>query len=181
MDNFISKTRSSSCCCFGRGSGIKKTINFLSLWLGLCLLEEALACDRKATLSDVREEDDVFWMSCSKTLRLLYKSSIDSVSIFFFVLIVMARLSHAERDLKTCDLRLHLTHQHQGHPTVIGVFGTYHTLSLSFHIASTSNAQAASTAPRGYMKIAMIGCVLDLRAPNNPNAPPHSDTQKRNP
>ncbi|GJZ24510.1 hypothetical protein Tco_0561969, partial [Tanacetum coccineum] len=62
---------------------------------------KALACDRKATLSDVREEDDVFWMSCSKTLRLLYKSSIDSVSIFFFVLIVMARLSHAGgRDLK---------------------------------------------------------------------------------
>ncbi|GJR98846.1 hypothetical protein Tco_0271020 [Tanacetum coccineum] len=65
------------------------------MWLGLCLLEEALACDRKATFSDAWEEDDVFWMSCSKTLRLLYKSSIDSVSIFFFVLIVMARLSHA--------------------------------------------------------------------------------------
>ncbi|GJY75079.1 hypothetical protein Tco_0479510 [Tanacetum coccineum] len=28
---------------------------------GLCLLEEALACDRKATFSDTWEEDDVFW------------------------------------------------------------------------------------------------------------------------
>ncbi|GKD15133.1 hypothetical protein Tco_1199540 [Tanacetum coccineum] len=34
-------------------------------------------------------------------------------------------------------------------------------------IASTFNAQAASTAPRGYKKIAMIGCVLGLRAPND--------------
>ncbi|GKF72949.1 hypothetical protein Tco_0219281, partial [Tanacetum coccineum] len=45
-------------------------------------------------------------------------------------------------------------------------------------IASTSNAQPA--APRGYMKIAMIGCVLGLRAPNDPNAPPPSTTRKRN-
>ncbi|GJX93357.1 hypothetical protein Tco_0347943 [Tanacetum coccineum] len=39
-------------------------------------------------------------------------------------------------------------------------------------IASTSNAQAASTAPT---------CVLALRAPNDPNAPPPSTTQKRKP
>ncbi|GJY08156.1 hypothetical protein Tco_0375210 [Tanacetum coccineum] len=37
---------------------------------------------------------------------------------------------------------------------------------------STSNAQAASTSALiGYWKIAMIGCVLGLRAPNDPNAP----------
>ncbi|GJU92889.1 hypothetical protein Tco_1317645 [Tanacetum coccineum] len=48
-------------------------------------------------------------------------------------------------------------------------------------IASTSNAQAASTAPRGYMKIAMIGCVLGLRAPNDPNALLPSTTRKRKP
>nr|GEW39695.1 hypothetical protein [Tanacetum cinerariifolium] len=36
---------------------------------------------------------------------------------------------------------------------------------------STSNAQVASTsAPRGYRKIAMTGCVLALRAFNDPNA-----------
>ncbi|GJY20405.1 hypothetical protein Tco_0392971, partial [Tanacetum coccineum] len=36
---------------------------------------------------------------------------------------------------------------------------------------STSNAQAASTsAIRGYKKIAMTGCVLALRSPNDPNA-----------
>nr|GEY27522.1 hypothetical protein [Tanacetum cinerariifolium] len=46
--------------------------------------------------------------------------------------------------------------------------------------ASTSNAQAASTlAPRGYMKIAMTGCVLSLRAPDDPNAPPSSATRKK--
>ncbi|GKE53033.1 hypothetical protein Tco_1488189 [Tanacetum coccineum] len=45
-------------------------------------------------------------------------------------------------------------------------------------IASTSNAQPA--APRGYMKIAIIGCVLGLRAPNDPNVPPPSTTRKRN-
>ncbi|GJR69894.1 hypothetical protein Tco_0015959 [Tanacetum coccineum] len=43
-------------------------------------------------------------------------------------------------------------------------------------ITSTSNAQAASTAPR-----AMTGCVLALRAPNDPNAPPPSTTRKRKP
>ncbi|GJU55925.1 hypothetical protein Tco_1229639 [Tanacetum coccineum] len=48
-------------------------------------------------------------------------------------------------------------------------------------IASTSNAQAASTAPIGYKKIAMTGCVLGLRAPNDPNAPPPSTTRKRKP
>ncbi|GKE36085.1 hypothetical protein Tco_1455407, partial [Tanacetum coccineum] len=48
-------------------------------------------------------------------------------------------------------------------------------------IASTSNAQAASTAPRGYRKIAITGCVLGLRAPNDPNAPPPLTTQKRKP
>ncbi|GKG51697.1 hypothetical protein Tco_0544335, partial [Tanacetum coccineum] len=32
-----------------------------SILHGLCLLEEALACDRKATLSDAREEDDVLF------------------------------------------------------------------------------------------------------------------------
>ncbi|GJT04198.1 hypothetical protein Tco_0838660 [Tanacetum coccineum] len=35
-------------------------------------------------------------------------------------------------------------------------------------------------APRGYRKIAMTGCVLTLRAPNDPDAPPPSITQKRN-
>ncbi|GKA55314.1 hypothetical protein Tco_0754263 [Tanacetum coccineum] len=46
--------------------------------------------------------------------------------------------------------------------------------------ASTSNAQVASTlAPRGYRKIAATGCVLGLRAPNDPNAPPPSATRKR--
>ncbi|GKB01111.1 hypothetical protein Tco_0829155 [Tanacetum coccineum] len=46
--------------------------------------------------------------------------------------------------------------------------------------ASTSNAQAASTlAPRGYRKIVATGCVLGLRAPNDPNAPPPSATRKR--
>ncbi|GJX95139.1 hypothetical protein Tco_0349725 [Tanacetum coccineum] len=44
-------------------------------------------------------------------------------------------------------------------------------------IASTSNAQPA--APRGYKKIAMTGCVLGLRAPNDPNAPPPLTTRKR--
>ncbi|GKE15074.1 hypothetical protein Tco_1422651, partial [Tanacetum coccineum] len=43
-------------------------------------------------------------------------------------------------------------------------------------IASTSNAQTASTAPRRYRKIAMTGCVLGLRAPDDPNAPPPSAT-----
>ncbi|GKD69603.1 hypothetical protein Tco_1323693 [Tanacetum coccineum] len=46
-------------------------------------------------------------------------------------------------------------------------------------IASTSNAQVASTPLRGYRKIAMRGCVLGLRAPNDPNAPPPSTTRKR--
>ncbi|GJW37038.1 hypothetical protein Tco_0059958 [Tanacetum coccineum] len=48
-------------------------------------------------------------------------------------------------------------------------------------IASTSNAQAASTAPRGYRKIAMTGCVLGLRAPNDSKAPSSSTTQKKKP
>ncbi|GJY22182.1 hypothetical protein Tco_0394748 [Tanacetum coccineum] len=48
-------------------------------------------------------------------------------------------------------------------------------------ITSTSNAQAASTTPKWYMKIYITGCVLSLRAPNDPNAPPASTTQKRNP
>ncbi|GKD69103.1 hypothetical protein Tco_1323193 [Tanacetum coccineum] len=39
-------------------------------------------------------------------------------------------------------------------------------------IASTSNAQAASAPLRGHKKIAMTRCVLGLRAPNDPNAPP---------
>nr|GFA21036.1 hypothetical protein [Tanacetum cinerariifolium] len=44
---------------------------------------------------------------------------------------------------------------------------------------STSNAQAASTsALRRYRKIAMTGCVLALRAPNDPNAST-SATRKR--
>ncbi|GJV56457.1 ribonuclease H-like domain-containing protein [Tanacetum coccineum] len=46
-------------------------------------------------------------------------------------------------------------------------------------IASTSNAQAAFTAPRGYRKISMTGCVLALFAPNDPNAPPSLATRKR--
>ncbi|GJY72383.1 hypothetical protein Tco_0476086 [Tanacetum coccineum] len=42
-------------------------------------------------------------------------------------------------------------------------------------IASTSNAQAASTStPLGYIRIAMIGYVLGLRAPNDPTALPPS-------
>nr|GEV02647.1 myelin-associated oligodendrocyte basic protein isoform 1 [Tanacetum cinerariifolium] len=46
--------------------------------------------------------------------------------------------------------------------------------------ASTSNAQDASTLDlRGYMKIAMIGCVLGLRIIDDPNAPPSLDPQKR--
>ncbi|GJW21483.1 hypothetical protein Tco_0032105 [Tanacetum coccineum] len=48
-------------------------------------------------------------------------------------------------------------------------------------IASTSNAQAAFTAPRGYRKIAMTGCVFGLKAPNDPNAPPPSTIRKRKP
>ncbi|GKD01550.1 hypothetical protein Tco_1171824, partial [Tanacetum coccineum] len=35
---------------------------------------------------------------------------------------------------------------------------------------------SASTASRGYMKIAMTGCVLSSRAFNDPNAPPPSTT-----
>nr|GEV79895.1 hypothetical protein [Tanacetum cinerariifolium] len=46
-------------------------------------------------------------------------------------------------------------------------------------IASTSNAQAAFTTLRGYRKIAMTGCVLALRAPNDPNALPPLTTRKR--
>ncbi|GJW64715.1 hypothetical protein Tco_0116599 [Tanacetum coccineum] len=47
-------------------------------------------------------------------------------------------------------------------------------------IASTSNAQDASTlAPIVYMRIAMTGCVLGLRALDDPNAPPPSAPQKR--
>nr|GEY97087.1 hypothetical protein [Tanacetum cinerariifolium] len=46
-------------------------------------------------------------------------------------------------------------------------------------IASTSNAKATSTAPRGYKKIAMTGCVIALFAPNAHNAPPPSATRKR--
>ncbi|GKC75042.1 hypothetical protein Tco_1125816, partial [Tanacetum coccineum] len=49
--------------------------------------------------------------------------------------------------------------------------------------ASTSTRSRASTtsilAPRGYRKIAVTGCVLGLRAPNDPNAPPPSATRKR--
>ncbi|GKB44976.1 hypothetical protein Tco_0889918, partial [Tanacetum coccineum] len=48
-------------------------------------------------------------------------------------------------------------------------------------IASTSTVKAASTAPRGYRKIVMTGCVLALRAPNDPNAPPSLTTRKRKP
>nr|GEU64241.1 hypothetical protein [Tanacetum cinerariifolium] len=45
--------------------------------------------------------------------------------------------------------------------------------------ASTSNTQAASTSfPRG-RKIAMTGCVLGLRAPDDRTAPPPSGTRKR--
>ncbi|GKC33133.1 hypothetical protein Tco_1040427 [Tanacetum coccineum] len=41
-------------------------------------------------------------------------------------------------------------------------------------------SQAASTAPKGYRKIAMTGCVLALFAPNAPNAPPpFPPTRKR--
>nr|GEY50353.1 hypothetical protein [Tanacetum cinerariifolium] len=43
-------------------------------------------------------------------------------------------------------------------------------------IASTSNAQAASTAPKGYEKLSMTGYVLDVFAPN---APPPLATRKR--
>ncbi|GJT26124.1 hypothetical protein Tco_0906399 [Tanacetum coccineum] len=43
-------------------------------------------------------------------------------------------------------------------------------------IASTSNAKAGSTAPRGYKKISMTGCVIALFAPN---ALPPSATRKR--
>nr|GFD61294.1 hypothetical protein [Tanacetum cinerariifolium] len=46
-------------------------------------------------------------------------------------------------------------------------------------IASTSNAKAASTAPRRYKKIAMIGCVIALFVPNAPNAPPPSGRKKK--
>nr|GEZ72397.1 hypothetical protein [Tanacetum cinerariifolium] len=47
-------------------------------------------------------------------------------------------------------------------------------------IASTYNAQSASIlASRGYMKIAMTRCVLDLRAPDDPNALPPSAPRKR--
>ncbi|GKB03269.1 putative reverse transcriptase domain-containing protein, partial [Tanacetum coccineum] len=47
-------------------------------------------------------------------------------------------------------------------------------------IASTSNAQATSTsASRCYRKIAMTGCVLGLRAPDDPNAPSPSAPKKR--
>ncbi|GJW43483.1 hypothetical protein Tco_0072282 [Tanacetum coccineum] len=46
--------------------------------------------------------------------------------------------------------------------------------------ASTSNAQATSTsASRCYSKIAMTGCVLSLRAPDDPNAPLPSAPRKR--
>nr|GEY11938.1 hypothetical protein [Tanacetum cinerariifolium] len=46
--------------------------------------------------------------------------------------------------------------------------------------ASASNAQVASTsAPIGYMKIAMTGCVLGLRAPDDTTASPPSATRKR--
>nr|GEX59143.1 hypothetical protein [Tanacetum cinerariifolium] len=46
--------------------------------------------------------------------------------------------------------------------------------------ASTSNVQAASTSvPRGYMKIDVTRCILSLRSPNDPNAPPPSATRKR--
>nr|GEY05611.1 hypothetical protein [Tanacetum cinerariifolium] len=55
-----------------------------------------------------------------------------------------------------------------------------HTASTSIRskapIASTSNAQAASTAPRGYEKLSMTGYVLALFAPN---APPPLATRKR--
>ncbi|GJW69724.1 hypothetical protein Tco_0126641 [Tanacetum coccineum] len=47
-------------------------------------------------------------------------------------------------------------------------------------IASTSTAQAASTSgPKVYRRIAMIGCVLSLRTPNDPTAPPSTASQKR--
>ncbi|GJV55345.1 hypothetical protein Tco_1456350 [Tanacetum coccineum] len=47
-------------------------------------------------------------------------------------------------------------------------------------IASTSNAQATSTsASRCYRKIAMTGCVLGLRAPDDPNDPSPSAPRKR--
>ncbi|GJT51022.1 hypothetical protein Tco_0977179 [Tanacetum coccineum] len=47
-------------------------------------------------------------------------------------------------------------------------------------IASTYNAKATSTSALiGYMKIAMTGSVLGLRAPDDHNAPPPSAPQKR--
>nr|GEV20301.1 hypothetical protein [Tanacetum cinerariifolium] len=46
-------------------------------------------------------------------------------------------------------------------------------------IASAFNAQPAAS--RGYKKIAMIGCVLSLRAPNDPNALPPLTIRKRKP
>nr|GEX71363.1 hypothetical protein [Tanacetum cinerariifolium] len=47
-------------------------------------------------------------------------------------------------------------------------------------IDSTYNAQSALIlASRGYMKIAMTRCVLDLRAPDDPNALPPSAPRKR--
>ncbi|GJR43624.1 hypothetical protein Tco_1311727 [Tanacetum coccineum] len=94
---------------------VYKFNNLPELWLGLCLLEEALAYDRKATLSDVSEEDDVFWMSCSKTNRLLYKSSLTCVNILLRSH-CHARLSHRiEGNLKTLMICVFdLTHnQHQ--------------------------------------------------------------------
>ncbi|GKE85147.1 hypothetical protein Tco_1558889 [Tanacetum coccineum] len=45
-------------------------------------------------------------------------------------------------------------------------------------VAFTSNAQVAS-APKGYRKIAMTGCVLGLRAPDDPNASSPSAPRKR--
>ncbi|GJY56286.1 hypothetical protein Tco_0455401 [Tanacetum coccineum] len=44
-----------------------KYYNSWLLGLGLLLDGRGLVCDRNATLSAVWEEDDVFWMYCSKT------------------------------------------------------------------------------------------------------------------
>ncbi|GJX64511.1 hypothetical protein Tco_0298854 [Tanacetum coccineum] len=61
------------------------------------------------------------------------------------------------------------------------IASTSTTLREIVPIASTFDAQAASTASRGYRKIAMTRCVLGLRALNDPNASPPSTTRKRKP
>ncbi|GKE20490.1 hypothetical protein Tco_1432002 [Tanacetum coccineum] len=95
-----------------------------------------------------------------------------------FNMLVKAQKTKEAKEAKIVEIR---TVKERPTTSRAPITSTSKTSRLIVPIASTSNAQAASTALRGYMKIALTGCVLGLRAPNDHNAPPPSTTRKKKP